>query len=277
MQIQINLANTLCIQSGILQTGYLIWSLYGESAHQESIQVSEKVPAFQIRETGEKNFSGYIKLPTLQADNEFKFKTTLSFSNTNLKFQVPNFKLNEYPKTLVTQYCRSSKFWEIYDPELIEIARNLLPDSKEFVVLYLQKAFHFVQSNIKFRENLDTRLGAKLALKNGKGDCDEFSDLFITLCRINQIPARRVMGILITDINKFSLHAWTEVFIPPYQKWIPFDAALNEFASIRWNYIIRAHIGLTSEVPLVRLKSKVAKNFHAKFEDNDILQIDINQ
>ena len=275
MDIQVDLANTLYIQSGMLQAGYLIWSLYGESMHQTQVQIKQKFPTFQIREIGEKNHGGYIKLPPLRAGDTFKFNTTLIFSTRSVKFPFINFKFDTYPKTLTAQYCKSSKFWETNDIELNEIAHNLLTESGTDVLKYLQKAFTFVQENIKFRENLDRRLGAKLAIKEGKGDCDEFSDLFITLCRINRIPARRIIGILLTDVNNFSLHAWSEVYIPAYEKWVPFDTALGEFASIKWNYIIRAHIGLTSEVPLIRFKSKVGKDFRATFEKNDISQLSL--
>ena len=139
----------------------------------------------------------------------------------------------------------------------------------------LHGACQFVRDNIKFRENLDQRLGARLALKDGKGDCDEFSDLFITLCRISHIPARRVMGVLLTDAQNHSLHAWSEVYIPLYEQWVPFDVALDEFSSIRWNYLARVHNGLSSEAPLLRLKSKADKNFKAKFAENDIAQLSL--
>ncbi|NVM52342.1 MAG: transglutaminase domain-containing protein [Candidatus Helarchaeota archaeon] len=274
MEIQVDLANTLSIQSGMLQAGYLTWSLYGESEHQ-SVEIIQKRPAFQIREMGEKNYGGYIKLPSLHANDEFQFKATLIFSTKTLKFPILNFRFNTYSKTYITQYCRSAKFWETNDPELTEIAKNLLSESGDDVLINLHKAFEFVHDNIKFRENQNHRLGARLALKEGKGDCDEFSDLFITLCRINHIPAQRVMGILVTDANNYSLHAWSEVYIPLYGQWVPFDVALDEFASIKWNYLIRAHMGLKYDAPLVFFRSKVGKNFRAKFEEDDVAQVSL--
>jgi transglutaminase-like putative cysteine protease len=272
MQIQVDLTNTLTIESGLLQAGYLTWSLYGEGAHQESVQIVKKTPLFQVREMGETNYGGFIKLPSLQGGTEFKFSTTLIFTTKTMNFSTPNFKFDIYPKTLIIQYCRSAKFWESNDPELNEIAHNLLTESGADVLNYLKKTCNFVRENIKFRENLPLRLGARLALKEGKGDCDEFSDLFITLCRINHIPARRVTGILLTGTNSFGLHAWSEVYFPPNSNWIPFDVALGEFAAIKWNYLIRAHMGLNSEAPVIRFKSKVGKNFRARFEVNDVLQ-----
>jgi len=274
MKIQVQLRNNLIVQSGTINGGYVVWSLYGGSPHQE-VEISNLNPTFKIRKLEETNYAGYIKLPSLIAGTEFTFKVGLIFSNESLKFPLINFHFTSYQKSLLIQYCRNSKFWEINDPELIEIAANLLTESDDDVLKYLQNAFQFVRDNIKFRENLDQRLGARLALKEGKGDCDEFSDLFITLCRINRIPARRVMGILLTDVEKFSLHAWSEIYVPLYDQWIPFDVALNEFGSIRWNYLIRVHSGLYSDIPLIRFKSKVNRNFQVKFGENDISQISL--
>ncbi len=272
MRLQADFTNTLTIHSGILQTGYLAWSLYGESTHQ-SVEILKKDPPFKIRELGENNFGGFIKLPNLKAGDQFQFKATILFSTQNLKIPILNFKFNTYPQALITQYCRSSKYWETNDSDLIEIAQNLLSESGDDVLKYLHNTFNYVQKNIKFRENQENRLGARLALRDGKGDCDEFSDLFITLCRINNIPARRVLGIILTDEIHHSLHAWSEVYIPLYEDWVPFDVALGEFASIKWFYLIRAHVGLQTEIPLVRFKSKVGKNFRAEFGNEDVSKI----
>ncbi|MHA1275793.1 MAG: transglutaminase-like domain-containing protein [Candidatus Helarchaeota archaeon] len=271
MKIQVDLANMLTIQSGMLQGGYLTWSLYGESIHQK-VQIINTIPPFPIREMSENNYSGFIKLPRLKARDEFKFAITMTFLTTNLKFPFLNFKFSAYQRNMVATYCKRAKYWETNDPELVSIAKNLRASNND-VLNYLKEAFTFVHENIKFRENLDRRLGAKMALKEGRGDCDEFSDLFITLCRINQIPARRVLGIILTSVDNFSLHAWAEVYIPLHERWIPFDVALNEFASIKWTYLVRAHSGLQNEIPLIRFKSKVGKYFRADFEDNDVSQI----
>ncbi|TFG04679.1 MAG: transglutaminase domain-containing protein [Promethearchaeota archaeon] len=274
MKIRIHLANRIHIRSGMLQAGYLAWSLYGVSENQ-SVLIESKTPPFQIREMGEQNFAGFIKLPALKANDEFPFKITLLFSTKNLQFPIINFKFNSYPKSFLSQYCRGTKFWEVNDPDLMGIAKTLRTESGDDVLSYLRNTYNFVQKNIKFRENQDQRFGARRALQEGKGDCDEFSDLFITLCRISHIPARRIIGVLLTGSDTFSLHAWAEVYIPLYRIWVPFDAALNEFASIKWNYLLRAHVGLKNEMPLIWFKSKVGKNFHAEFEASDISQISV--
>ena len=72
--------------------------------------------------------------------------------------------------------------------------------------------------------------GANYAIKNKTGDCTEYSDLMVALCRVNQIPARRVSGYSINSdtvsvlnrIFKSSGHAWVEVFLEEHG-WVPFD------------------------------------------------------
>ncbi|MHA1264657.1 MAG: transglutaminase-like domain-containing protein [Candidatus Helarchaeota archaeon] len=274
MKVKVELENSITVQSGSLQKGYLSWSLYGKSPHQK-VKIAYQTPPFQIREIGEQNYAGFIKLPSLSAGDQFLFKVTLEFSTYTLRTPLLNFRFESYPQTFITQYCRGMKFWETADPQLLEISTQLRTESGNDVLHYLQNSFDFVRAHIKFRENLNIRLGARRALKEGKGDCDEFSDLFITLCRIAKIPARRVIGLLLTGPESSSLHAWSEVYIPLLKQWVPFDAALNEFGSIKWNYMIRAHIGLHTMKPLIWFKSKAGKNFQAKFAENDVAQVSL--
>lgn len=65
---------------------------------------------------------------------------------------------------------------------------------------------------------------AKHALKYGKGDCTE---LMIALCRINNIPARYIIGLVIKYPNKLGYHNWVEIFLPN-KGWVPFDPTFTD-------------------------------------------------
>jgi hypothetical protein len=91
---------------------------------------------------------------------------------------------------------------------------------------------------IKYPENQDRRLGADQALRTGRGDCDEFTDLFITLARIRGIPCRRLTGYYIHQVNnETEAHAWAELQSPTIG-WIPLDIALRNIGKHTINYII---------------------------------------
>ena len=87
--------------------------------------------------------------------------------------------------------------------------------------------------------NTDTTVTDLLHLK--KGVCQDYTHLFIAVCRENKIPARYVSGYLDQGsdyIGSSQLHAWVEAFVPN-AGWIGFDPTNNLL--IDHHYIIIAH------------------------------------
>lgn len=66
--------------------------------------------------------------------------------------------------------------------------------------------------------------GAVWALENRTGDCSEFSDLFVAMCRARKIPAFVVEGFVTTTVkeNDTPKHSWVEAYIDGVG-WVPFD------------------------------------------------------
>jgi transglutaminase-like putative cysteine protease len=66
--------------------------------------------------------------------------------------------------------------------------------------------------------------GAVWALAQKKGDCTEFADLFVALCRAKGIPARVCEGYLIYNLQRLDTpkHNWAEVYTDRYG-WLPLD------------------------------------------------------
>ncbi|HPC61371.1 MAG TPA: transglutaminase domain-containing protein [Verrucomicrobiota bacterium] len=60
------------------------------------------------------------------------------------------------------------------------------------------------------------------------GDCGQEALLFITLCRLNGIPARWQSG-WNTFPGAKSIHDWAEIYLPPYG-WMPVDPYMGIFA-----------------------------------------------
>ncbi|NHJ02995.1 MAG: transglutaminase domain-containing protein [Candidatus Heimdallarchaeota archaeon] len=99
-------------------------------------------------------------------------------------------------------------------------------------------ALEYITKEIKFRENQKERFGAVKALLLGYGDCDEFTDVFITLARLKGIPSRRLTGYFIQKQGeKVESHAWGEIY-SPHIGWIVIDAALGNIGKHTRNYVI---------------------------------------
>ncbi len=65
---------------------------------------------------------------------------------------------------------------ELHDQDSIQMASNI---------------YNYLVTNIEYSGYESDSKGASLALKTKSGDCTEFSDLFIALCRANGIPTKK--------------------------------------------------------------------------------------
>jgi len=147
-------------------------------------------------------------------------------------------KISDISGILQRKYKQSSKYWPIKSNFLKHISR------KEWYITddlssWVQSASQFVTLTIKQRENQEKRLGADYAFYQGIGDCDEFTDLFITVARMRGIPCRRLTGYFIKQKKKViaEAHAWGEI-LSPKKGWIQIDIALNNLGYHTINYLI---------------------------------------
>jgi transglutaminase-like putative cysteine protease len=94
-----------------------------------------------------------------------------------------------------------------------------------------------------------------LALKAGRGVCQDFAHIMIAVLREWNIPARYVSGYLFTDravgdrSDPDATHAWVEVFLPSL-RWVGFDPTNNSLAGER--HVIVATGRDYSDVPPTR-------------------------
>jgi hypothetical protein len=126
-------------------------------------------------------------------------------------------------------------------------------------------------------KNLKSRIGAYKAFKMGQGDCDEMTDLFITLCRCLGIPARRLTGYHVNKDGNVENHAWVEVPCPgTTDAWLPVDPAMFNFFYLPTSYIARKIEASVSQVSDVSYSWKGRSNvsLSSSFMDKTV-QIDV--
>ena len=83
----------------------------------------------------------------------------------------------------------------------------------------VMKTFDFVKEHITYKKK--AAIGAEQVLESGIGKCMDYSDLFVALLRANNIPAKSMFGIVVSE-HENPLHAWPEAYLRK-QGWIRFD------------------------------------------------------
>ncbi len=98
--------------------------------------------------------------------------------------------------------------------------------------------------------------GCLSALATGTGDCGQYADLFVALCRADGIPARFVGGLVALDAkpdgtHTVGSHAWAEVMMPD-GSWWPMDATHEPekgFAKLNTNKAMAMSVGRNIPLP----------------------------
>jgi hypothetical protein len=87
-------------------------------------------------------------------------------------------------------YVLPSPYIESNDPEIKALAEKVGADKKD-AWSRVEAIYDFVREKVKYEKNCPLK-GAVDALKDGTGDCNELSGLFIAICRASKVPARTV-------------------------------------------------------------------------------------
>ena len=77
----------------------------------------------------------------------------------------------------------------------------------------------------------DVNTTAEEAWKQGKGVCQDYAHIYVTLLRLAGIPARYVCGLI---IGEGASHAWAEALIDGF--WVPFDPTND---CLVWDHYIK--------------------------------------
>lgn len=160
-----------------------------------------------------------VTIPKLNAGDKAEAQVTLQVTRRAVAgpadtsiFVIPT-KLTKELKKFLGQ----SPYIETKDPKLQAAAKEIGTD-KELAWDKVEAIYDWVRERVTYE--FDPKLkGAAKALKDGKGDCEELTSLFVALCRINNIPARCIW---VPD------HCYPEFYLEDDQgegHWFPCQAA----------------------------------------------------
>ncbi len=130
------------------------------------------------------------------------------------------------------QYLRSTRNIQTGAKPIGQLAKSLKKsgDTDKKTIQALFDYVHGIPS-----APIITLTDALSALERNEASCNGKSRLLVALARNIGIPARIKGGIILTESNKRTSHAWTELFING--SWVPFDALNGHFAYLPANYL----------------------------------------
>jgi hypothetical protein len=144
---------------------------------------------YRMLENGVKQL--VLEVPKLPAGAEAKAVVTLEVKRHTI-LPPKNTSLFVIPEKLprdVSVYLGPSPYIETQNAKIKSLAKEIIA-GKTGAWEQVEAMYDWVRDNVKY-ENGPLK-GALAALKDGTGDCEELTSLFIALCRVNKIPARTV-------------------------------------------------------------------------------------
>lgn len=147
------------------------------------------------------------------------------------------------------KYLKREKYLDV-GSKIIKQAQNAIK-RKSIDIEQVEQILKFVTKNMKPTRASREMLGAAKAIKKGKGDCTEYTDIFVTLCRQFNLPAKHMSGYIITDNGSIG-HSWAEVYTKE-KGWIivdplHMDQKLGKFEKLNNKYLAFSSVRNDSEL-----------------------------
>jgi len=133
-----------------------------------------------------------------------------------------------YEDTGLKDFLKHEKYIEKDHAEIQQIAESIEGRTQIDIV---KNIYNYVLDNMEYTTHNDNDWGALKALQLKKGDCTEYSDLFVALCRAKNIPAMFVAGYTVRFGDISPKHNWVEVFLQDYG-WVPFDPSWGDLENV---------------------------------------------
>lgn len=115
----------------------------------------------------------------------------------------------------------------------------------------IHAVFRWVASHVRYSGYAAQDRGALYALQHKKGDCTEYMDLFVALCRANGLPARRIGGYISPQnavLKARDYHNWGEFYAGG--TWQIADPQNNVLMQNQDDYIAMRIIRTSADNPL---------------------------
>jgi hypothetical protein len=164
-----------------------------------------------------------IKNPALISDSTFVCQFIYEYESRGYFKKVDPSNIRSY-KTSDQDYQKYTQETEnnLFTPYLIKLSKEIIGNETNDY-LKAKRIYEWICKNVIWTDPKSV-LGdmAEYTAKYKRGDCGAKSNLFISLCRINGIPARSQGGWRVQPNRDHAQHSWTQMYFEPFG-WMPVD------------------------------------------------------
>jgi transglutaminase-like putative cysteine protease len=193
--------------------------------------ISSSSPVKQLAPESSAIRSAYLEQPAA-ANAPTVFKLNYRYSTKGVWFDIDPEKAGAFDgrNSEIAAFTHEAPH-VVFTPELRALSHKILGGEKN-PARQAKQIYEWIGANIKYSFAIEYSTIPNLSeycRARGYGDCGQEALLFITLCRLNGIPARWQSG-WDTFPGAKDIHDWTEIYLPPYG-WIPVDPYMSVFAT----------------------------------------------
>jgi transglutaminase-like putative cysteine protease len=171
----------------------------------------------------------YLEQPAKKGEST-AFKVEYNYTTYGVYFAVNPADVQPCPEDAALKKFTREAPHVVFTPEIKALSEQIAGDETN-PYLKAKKFYDWIAGQIKYSYAIEystIRNISDYCRTKQYGDCGQEAFLFITLCRLNGIPARWQTGWNTCPGDK-TIHDWSEIFIAPYG-WMPVDPYMGIFA-----------------------------------------------
>jgi transglutaminase-like putative cysteine protease len=168
---------------------------------------------------------------TASGNKPTEFKITYDYTKYGVRFEVNPADVKPAPETPGLKPFISEGPHVVFTPEIRALSKEIAGDETN-PYLKAKRFYDWIGAQIKYSYAIEYSTIPNISeycRTHGYGDCGQEALLFITLCRLNGIPARWQSG-WDTFPHSTTIHDWSEIYIAPYG-WMPVDPYMSIYAT----------------------------------------------
>jgi len=198
---------------------------------QEGFEVVASTPQVKLLDTEDSPIRSAYFEQVAEKNKPTEFKIEYNYTAYGVWFDVKPAEVRpcDSNDSALAPYLREVPHVE-FTPEIRALSQKIVGQETN-PYRKAKKCFDWIADNIKYSYAIEystIRNISEYCRSRGYGDCGQEALLFMTLCRLNGVPARWQSG-WNTFPGAKSNHDWSEIYLAPYG-WIPVDPYMGIFS-----------------------------------------------